>query len=72
MEVGAWRCERCLEPVPGDFGLAANGAAPEWGSFICGKNIAKQKGKKICYKGLIVVISGIDSLEVEPIVRLLQ
>ena len=36
------------------------------------KNIENKKGKKLCYKGLIVVISGIDSLEVEPIAWLLQ
>ena len=41
--------------------------------LTCGeKNIEKQKGKKLRYKGLIVVISGIDSLEVEPVARLLQ
>ena len=28
-----------------DSELVANGAAPKWGSFICGKNIAKKKGK---------------------------
>ena len=38
----------------------------------CGKNIAKQKRKKIRYKGLIVVILGIDYLEVELVVWLLQ
>ena len=57
---------------PDDFGLAADGVAPEWGSLICGKNITKEKRKKLCYKGLIVVVSGIDSLEVEPVVRLIQ
>ena len=36
------------------------------------KNVEKQKWKKLRYKGLIVVISGIDSLEVEPVAQLLQ
>ena len=26
---GARRCKRCLEPVPGDFGLAANGVVAD-------------------------------------------
>ena len=72
IEIWARRCEGCLKQVSGDFGLAANGASPKGGSLICDKNIAKQKGKKIRYKGLIVVISGINSLEVEPIAWLLQ
>ena len=42
------------------------------GPINCGKNVAKQKRKKLCYKGLIVVILGIDSLEVELVARLLQ
>ena len=37
------------------------------------KNVVKQKRKKkLRYKGLIVVLSGIDSLEVEPIAQILQ
>ena len=71
MEIWGRRCERCLKQAPGDSDLAVDGDAPEWGSLICGKNIAKKKGKKLRYKGLIVVISGIDSLEVEPISWLL-
>ena len=35
--------------------------------MTCGKNIAKQKRKKLRYKGLIVVISGIEYLEVDPV-----
>ena len=46
IEVWAQRCERCLEQVPHDFGLVADGAAPKWGSLICDKNIAKQKREK--------------------------
>ena len=73
MEIWAWRCERCIEQVLTDFVLATNGVAPKWGYLICGKNIVKQKkGKKLRYKGLIVVISGIYSLEVEPVARILQ
>ena len=72
MEIWDQRCERFLELVSGDFGLAADGAAPTWGSLICGKNIAKKKGEKLHYKGLIVVISGIESLDVEPIVCHIQ
>ena len=34
--------------------------------------LKNKKGKKLCNKGLIVVISGIDSLEVEPIAWLLE
>ena len=56
-----------LNRFQGDFELAANGTSPEWGSLISGKNVAKQKREKLHYKGLIVVISGIDSPEVEPI-----
>ena len=41
------------------------------GSPTHGKNNAKQK-KKLCYKGIIVVILGIDFLEVEIVARLLQ
>ena len=40
--------------------------------LICGKNVAKQKGRKLHYKGLIVEVLGIGSLKVEPIVWLLQ
>ena len=40
--------------------------------LICGKIVVKQKRKKLRYKGLIVVVSGIDSLEVEPVTLLLQ
>ena len=40
--------------------------------MTCGKNVAKQKRKKVHYKGLIVVILGIESLEVEPVACLLQ
>ena len=29
MEIWDWRCERCLKPVSGDFGLAADGVAPD-------------------------------------------
>ena len=29
IEIWAWRCERCLEQAPGEFGLAANGDAPD-------------------------------------------
>ena len=29
MEIWDQRCERCLEPVPGDFGLVAYGVAPD-------------------------------------------
>ena len=37
------------------------------------KNVEKhEREKKLRYKGLIVVISSIDSLEVEPIAWLLQ
>ena len=37
------------------------------------KNVEKQeREKKLRYKGLIVVISDIDSLEVEPVAWLLQ
>ena len=32
----------------------------------------KKRKKKLSYKGLIVVILGIDSLEVEPVAWLLQ
>ena len=65
MEIWARRCERCLKQATADFDLVVDGAAPKWGSLICDKNIAKQKReKKLCYKGLIVVISGTDSLEV--------
>ena len=39
--------------------------------MTCGKKVAKQKEKKLRYKGLIVVISGIESLEVELIAWLL-
>ena len=46
IEIWAQRCEGCLKQVSGDFELAANGAAPEWGSLICGKNVTKQKRKK--------------------------
>ena len=42
------------------------------GFLICGKKIAKQKGRKIRYKGLIVVILGIESLEVDPVTWFLQ
>ena len=42
------------------------------GFLICGKNVAKQKGRKLRYKGLIVVVLGIGSLEVEPVAWLLQ
>ena len=39
----------------------------------CGKKSLKtRKGKKLRYKGLMVVISGMDSLEVELVVRLLH
>ena len=34
--------------------------------------LKNKREKKLNYKGLIVVISGIDSLEVEPIAWLLQ
>ena len=67
IKIWAQSCERCLEQVPGDFGLATNCAA-----LTCGKKIEKQKRRKLRYKGLIVVISNIDSLEVEPVARLLQ
>ena len=40
--------------------------------MICGKNVAKEKRKKLFYKGLIVVVLGIDSLEAEPIAWPLQ
>ena len=41
--------------------------------MACGEKMLKnKKRKKLCYKGLIVVISGIDSLEVDPVARLLQ
>ena len=40
--------------------------------MTCDKNITKQKRKKLHYKGLIVVILGIESLEVELVVQLLQ
>ena len=42
--------------------------------LTCGekKMLKNKKGKKLSYKGLIVVISGIDSLEVELVARLLQ
>ena len=46
IEIWARRYEGCLEQVPGDFELAANDVAPEWGSLICGKNVAKQKKGK--------------------------
>ena len=36
------------------------------------KTLKNKKGKKLRYKGLIVVILGIGSLEVEPIAQLLQ
>ena len=36
------------------------------------KHLKNKKGKKLRYKGLIVVILGIDSLEVEPVAQLLQ
>ena len=72
MEIWARRCERCLEHASSDSEPAADGSALEWGSLICGKNIAKQKGKKLCYKGLIVVVLGIESLDVDPIAQLLQ
>ena len=67
MEIWAQRCERSLKLVPGDFGLVADGAALD----LCWKTL-KKKGKKLRYKGLIGVISGMDSLEVEPVVQLLQ
>ena len=40
----------------------------------CGekKMLKNKKGKKLCYKGLILVILGIESLEVEPVAWLLQ
>ena len=34
--------------------------------------MVRRKKKKLHYKGLIVVISGIESLEVEPITGVLQ
>ena len=40
--------------------------------LTCGKNVEKQKRKILRYKGLIVVISAINSLEVEPVVQLLH
>ena len=73
MEIWDQRCERCLEQALGDSELVANGVAPKWRGFlICGKNVAKQKGRKLRYKGLIVVVLGIGSLEVEFVVWLLQ
>ena len=37
------------------------------------KNVEKnKKGKKLRYKGLMVVILGIGSLEVEPVAQILQ
>ena len=42
------------------------------GFLICGKNVTKQKGRKLRYKGLIVVVLGIGPLEVDLIARLLQ
>ena len=65
-------CERCFEQALGEFGLVVDGADPKWGSLICGKNITKQKGRKLRYKGVIVEVLGIGSLEVEPITQLLQ
>ena len=68
MEIWARRCERHLELFPGDFGLAANGAAPD----LWWKNVEKQNGRKLHYKGLIVVVLGIGSLEVELVAQLLE
>ena len=72
IEIWARRCEGCLEQVLGDFELEANGAAPEWGLWFVVKMLQNKKGKKLRYKGLIVVILSIGSLEVEPIAWLLQ
>ena len=73
MEISDQRCERCLEQALGDSELVANGVAPKWRGFlICGKNVAKQKGRKLRYKGLIVVVSDINYLEVEPVTKVLQ
>ena len=45
-----------------DFGVATDGVSPD----LCEKTLINKKGKKLHYKGLIVVILGIHSLEVEP------
>ena len=68
MEIWDWRCEKCLELVPSDFVSGADGVAPDfwW------KTLKNKKKKKLRYKGLIVVISSIDSLEVEPVAWFLQ
>ena len=67
-EIWARRCERCLEQVPSDFWLAFDDASFD----LCWKMLKNKKGKKLRYKGLIVVVSGIESLEVEPIAWLLE
>ena len=41
IEVWAQRCERCLELISGDFGLAADGAAPDF----CWKMLKNKKKK---------------------------
>ena len=41
MEIWARWCERCLEPVSGDFGLAPDGVAPD----LCWKTLKNKKNK---------------------------
>ena len=46
MEIWAQKCERCLKQVPGESNLAADGVAPEWGSFVVVKTLQNKKGEK--------------------------
>ena len=43
MEMSARRCERCLEPVSGEFGLAVDGAAPDFYSKTLENKKTKMK-----------------------------
>ena len=45
---------------------------PNGGLGFVVKTFRNKKGKKLRYKGLIVVISGINSLEVELVAWLIQ